>query len=187
MTDQNQLLRELLHRYVQQDLIAGNTDNNLFRSASAALSHPAQPAPAQPQGAGEAGWRGTHPRTGAPEFCAHTPSPSVLRDFNMRPITYADTTPPATQAAQSVPFAKVCSFNDMGGEYELLSPVKYRPPVGALLYTAQPATQQAVPEAPATVEPGKATASNLNWFDHGYEKGWNACRKAMLRAAKGEQ
>jgi hypothetical protein len=50
MSDQIKELRELLHRYVQQDLNAGNTDNNLFRSASAALSHPAQPAPAQPQG-----------------------------------------------------------------------------------------------------------------------------------------
>jgi hypothetical protein len=41
-----------------------------------------------------AGWRGTHPRSGAPEICAHTPSPSVLRDFAMRPLVYGDVNVP---------------------------------------------------------------------------------------------
>lgn len=43
------------------------------------------------------------------------------------------------------PIAKVCSFNDLGGEYELLSPPTYRPPVGALLYANPPAAPALVP------------------------------------------
>lgn len=31
-------------------------------------------------------WMGVNNRTGAPELCAHKPSPSVVRDFDMRPL-----------------------------------------------------------------------------------------------------
>jgi hypothetical protein len=47
----------------------------------------------------------------------------------------------AEQPAQQhqEPFATVYSFNDLGGVYELVSPPKYRPPVGTKLYTSPPA------------------------------------------------
>ena len=39
-------------------------------------------------------WLGFNPRSGTPEFSTDKPSPSVLRDFKMRPLEYADTAPP---------------------------------------------------------------------------------------------
>jgi hypothetical protein len=39
-------------------------------------------------------WLGFSPRSGTPEFSTDKPSPSVLRDFKMRPLEYADTATP---------------------------------------------------------------------------------------------
>jgi hypothetical protein len=36
---------------------------------------------------------GVNPRTGALEFSAHQPSPSVMRDFNMQPLYSAPAAP----------------------------------------------------------------------------------------------
>ncbi len=111
MTDQNQLLRKWRIDY---DNDTGNNDGGFwewwtltdgvrsFKCDSeadaqwlhAALSHPAQPAPAQPRGAGEAvAYRET--LTG--RLCE--PDDTHRRKFPMcyRPLTYADTSPPATQ------------------------------------------------------------------------------------------
>jgi hypothetical protein len=39
-------------------------------------------------------WLGFNPRSGEPEFNCDKPAPSVMRDFNMQPIAYTNTTPP---------------------------------------------------------------------------------------------
>lgn len=46
-----------------------------------------------------AGWSGVNPRSGSVEMCAHTPSPSVIRDFNMRPVFFGGTTKLDAKAA----------------------------------------------------------------------------------------
>lgn len=40
-----------------------------------------------------AAFMGVNPRTGTLEFCAHQPSPSVMRDFNMQPLYSAPAAP----------------------------------------------------------------------------------------------
>ncbi len=52
----------------------------------AAMARPGEPV----------GWIGTHPRTGQIEICAHTPSPSAIRDFKMQRV-YTGIAPAATQ------------------------------------------------------------------------------------------
>jgi hypothetical protein len=42
-------------------------------------------------------WLGFNPRTGAPEFSCDKPAPSVMRDYNMKPLAYTNSTPPAAQ------------------------------------------------------------------------------------------
>ena len=54
MTDQNQLLRELLAEIRANFVIDGYVTSAQMDKIAAALSDPAQPVPAQPQGAGEA-------------------------------------------------------------------------------------------------------------------------------------
>lgn len=50
---------------------------------------------ARPDDGEAVAWLGTNPRTGAPETTTRKPAPSVMRDFNMRPLIYGDTTPPS--------------------------------------------------------------------------------------------
>jgi hypothetical protein len=45
-------------------------------------------------------WLGFNPRSGAPEFACDKPAPSVMRDYNMKPLVYTNSTPPAAQPAQ---------------------------------------------------------------------------------------
>jgi hypothetical protein len=42
-------------------------------------------------------WLGFNPRSGAPEFACDKPAPSVMRDYNMMPLAYINTTPPAAE------------------------------------------------------------------------------------------
>jgi hypothetical protein len=49
----------------------------------------AQPAEQEP-----VAWLGFNPRSGAPEFACDKPAPSVMRDYNMKPLVYINTTPP---------------------------------------------------------------------------------------------
>jgi hypothetical protein len=53
-------------------------------------------------------WLGFNPRSGAPEFACDKPAPSVMRDYNMKPLVYTNSTPPAAQPAQE-PVACECN------------------------------------------------------------------------------
>jgi hypothetical protein len=51
-------------------------------------------------------WLGFNPRTGAPEFACEKPAPSVMRDYNMKPLVYTNTTQPAAAQRQWVGLTK---------------------------------------------------------------------------------
>jgi hypothetical protein len=64
----------------------------------------AQPAPVQPEQEPVA-WLGFNPRTGEPEFACDKPASSVMRDYNMRPLVYTNTAPPAAAQPAQPPYS----------------------------------------------------------------------------------
>jgi hypothetical protein len=93
MNTQQQALRLALstleanhQHHTDHDDHNGYPESAIYETNSKAIQA-CQKALAEPQAQGEVvGWIGVHPRTGAVEICAHTPSPSVIRDFKMQRV-----------------------------------------------------------------------------------------------------
>ena len=111
MTDQNQLLRELLAEIHANFVIDGYVTSAQMDKIAVALSHPAQPAPAQPQGAGEVAgyevWWGVgdmQPHKGlfSTRQDAEELASQIKSNTEVRPV-YRTTPPASQQAAQAVP------------------------------------------------------------------------------------
>lgn len=84
---------KLIERLVNEADLCRNDGANdiaaLLDEAAKALAAPVQPEQ-EP-----VAWLGFNPRTGAPEFSCDKPAPSVMRDYNMKPLAYTNSTPPA--------------------------------------------------------------------------------------------
>jgi hypothetical protein len=87
-------------------------------------------------------WQITEWQVEAALKAAHMHSTPESRKDMRRAIEAALREALVEQPAQQEPFATVYSFNDLGGVYELVSPPKYRPPVGSHLYTSPPAQRK---------------------------------------------
>jgi hypothetical protein len=233
VTDQNQLLRKWRIDY---DNDTGNNDGGFwewwtltdgvrsFKCDSeadaqwlhAALSHPAQPAPSQPQVAGEAVdfatlqrmWSDYINRCSAndPPDRRHAYITGVQHGFKLR------TTPPASQqAAQAVPTKPLFASAVAARKWEELQEQGHRMqliqfdggpggpgtigPWGVVMWGEPLSAVQAVPDALPALRLARDALTNSTLLDH--ERDWQLHHQAssavvdaidaMLRAAKGEQ
>jgi hypothetical protein len=77
------------------DYVKWDTPTTIKLDKIPLYTHPPQRTEQEP-----VAWLGFNPRSGAPEFACDKPAPSVMRDYNMKPLVYTNSTPPAAQPAQ---------------------------------------------------------------------------------------
>lgn len=75
----SEALRLMVSAFDHGDVMA--SEGAAIAAAKQAIAAHEAAKPAEPTA-----FMGVNPRTGTLEFCAHQPSPSVMRDFDMKPL-----------------------------------------------------------------------------------------------------
>jgi hypothetical protein len=198
MTDQNQLLRDALEAYEhaianghrEHDALSAFSGISIPELARAAISHPAQPAPAQPQGAVSDDelpglWSNADFSGGATD----TTCPAGLEHYSK----FLDAQP---QGAGEAVGHIARFFSDVEALIEFSPHQGGSLRVGDKLYTTPPASQQAAQAVPegwqlVPIEPTPIMVEAMVQEADRQESMWRydgaAFCRAMLRAAKGEQ
>ncbi len=114
------------------------------------------------------GWIGTHPRNGQIEICAHTPSPSVIRDFKMERVY---TKPPVSELVSGNALLQAiargwCSEKNSGKIMDPILALAIRDEVQKL-FDNSPASEPAIKDGWKPIESAPKDGTEIVAWEYG--------------------